>query len=50
MRDQHERALVCLECLSNILSGRKARERERETERDERERESQDSRANGSIA
>ena len=36
MRDQKERAHVCLECLSNILSGREARaiERKRESERD----------------
>ena len=36
MRDQNERAHVCLECLSNILSGREARaiERKRESERD----------------
>ena len=36
MRDQNERAHVCLECLSNILSGREARaiERKRGSERD----------------
>ena len=47
MRDQNERAHVCLECLSNILSGRKARERERETERDERERERESNKTAG---
>ena len=34
MRDQHERAHVCLECLSNILSGREARAIERKRERE----------------